>query len=575
MEYDGGGYLRQTGANVSRDHDPPVTWDAEEDHLLSYFLDEVNTACRSTQHNQINPSSHLQHHVNLYQENSLIPSTTASATSTTTNSIFPASHVSRYPCTPAVQFYAPNTSIHHSNVVPRAVPLDSNSSSSSSLSSIPATLMSGSPILQSQPQLQQPQNPYAPQALPRNAISSISLTSNMGTSQEMMMLPPPPRQQTDAERHQHLAWLSHVNSQPQTVVPSIFGPLAPNSIVSMSQTYGNNLPRQTESQERRVRRLARNRESARQSRRRKKDKLSNLSGQVNQLHSYLDQERRRLFSELEPKLQELRQEKITELGNARDDRQRHELIRYILNRHGTNCIIRNEAASFQYDFLKQLMLPKYQIFILWLTLQYEGFYTAGKHERAITEGVNNRLSSKQIGEELTNKWKNNSMDISDEINTLTTLTAQADDPLRLWPLFSFDMSISVDQEERFLHFHKRAQETPELEKDRCELSNATKLITTMKKGILSHSRSTHERSERLLGHILEPEQSAKFLKWYQMNSHRIWENMPKKQEHLETNNIPIKESSVSDVCKRINENLRLPEDFEEDRTILKLEDDFW
>mmetsp|Transcript_25962 Transcript_25962/g.28704 ORF Transcript_25962/g.28704 Transcript_25962/m.28704 type:complete len:572 (+) Transcript_25962:91-1806(+) len=571
MEYDGGGYLRQTGANVSRDHDPPVTWDAEEDHLLSYFLDEVNTDNTSTQHNQTNSTSYLKLPAIVSQDNLSIPSTRANVTSTTTNLAFPTSHVSRNPCTTALRFYAPNTSNHYSNVVPRAAPLDSSSSLSSSMTAIMA---SGGSILQSHPQLQQTQNSYAPQNPPPKTIFSISPATNMGIPQEMMMLTPLPRHNIDVER-QHLAWSSHVKPQVQTIVPSVFGHIAPKSIAPMSSTYGNTHPRQTKAKERKACRLARNRELARQSRRRKKEQLANLSGQVNQLCSNLDQERRRLFSELEPKLQELRQKKIEKLGRAKDDSQRLELIRDILNQLATNCTIRKETASFQYDSLKQLLLPKYQIFILWLTLQYEGFYTAGKHERAITEGVNNRLSSKQIGEELTNKWKNNSMDISDEINTLTTLTAQADDPLRLWPLFSFDMSISVDQEERFLHFHKRAQETPELEKDRCELSNATKLITTMKKGILSHSRSTHERSERLLGHILEPEQSAKFLKWYQMNSHRIWENMPKKQEHLETNNIPIKESSVSDVCKRINENLRLPEDFEEDRTILKLEDDFW
>jgi hypothetical protein len=52
--------------------------------------------------------------------------------------------------------------------------------------------------------------------------------------------------------------------------------------------------------------------------------------------------------------------------------------------------IAHATIEFQYNTLKQLLLPRYQKFLLWLTLHNESFYTAGKEEYATKDG-------KQVG----------------------------------------------------------------------------------------------------------------------------------------------------------------------------------
>mmetsp|Transcript_4170 Transcript_4170/g.5981 ORF Transcript_4170/g.5981 Transcript_4170/m.5981 type:complete len:572 (+) Transcript_4170:138-1853(+) len=556
MEYNTGGHLHRARMSGShRGNDQPVTWDTEEDHLLSYFLEEASGLNQETQQ-----SRNSVRHGNL---------------SVARNSSFRQSNTHRTPNTPAVHFYpSTGSNDNKSSPVPVSMPVESSSSSSSSLDAMAATLVSGGPVLQQQPQ--QSMYPYA--LSPTSGISPISPAATMGTPQEMLMLPPEHTPTTAEERQKHLAWVNQVKSR--ALVPSMYGPLVPsnpNVQAAASSTYASQPSRETESQERRARRLARNRESARQSRRRKKERLASLSCQVNKLHSQLEQERRRLFEELEPELQALRRKTIDALENEEDDARRLELIRDTFAQFGPNCLLRKEAISYQYAALEKFMLPKHQIFILWLTLQGGGFFTAGKEERAKTEGANNRISSKQIGEELTNEWKGNaggstkgngkrnkqkasksSAEMVDE-SGMSTLTARSNEPHRLWPLFSYDMSISVDQEERLIQFHQQSQEMNTLPDNRREMSDAMKLIQNMKRGILSQCQATVGRNERLLVDILEPDQSANFLKWCQRNGSRYQNQSITKQHHDEGSDISC-ENSISDVCQRIKQIMIIPEE---------------
>jgi hypothetical protein len=69
------------------------------------------------------------------------------------------------------------------------------------------------------------------------------------------------------------------------------------------------------------------------------------------------------------------------------------------------------------------------------------------------------VSSKQIGDELTNGWKTDgkkkgkpdSQDLAERANP----TSRALDAPRMWPLLCFELSISVDQEERLMQALKR------------------------------------------------------------------------------------------------------------------------
>mmetsp|Transcript_12064 Transcript_12064/g.18510 ORF Transcript_12064/g.18510 Transcript_12064/m.18510 type:complete len:284 (-) Transcript_12064:255-1106(-) len=269
---------------------------------------------------------------------------------------------------------------------------------------------------------------------------------------------------------------------------------------------------------------------------------------------------------------------IDKMENEEDNTRRLEMIHETFTELGPNCLIRKEAISYQYAALEKLMLPKHQIFILWLTLQEGGFFTAGKEERAKTEGTNNRISSKQIGEELTNKWKGGTKknkakagkgnttgntEMIDE-SGMSTLTARSNEPYRLWPLFSYDMSISVDQEERVVQFHQQSQAMGTLADDRCEISDAMKLVQNMKRGILSQCQATVGRNERLLVDILEPEQSVNFLRWCQKNISR-YESDSNSMQHTDKGRDISCENSISDVCQRIKQIMILPEESVKDQ----------
>lgn len=464
--------------------------------------------------------------------------------------------------TPAVQFYASSSS--KGSTVPRAAPLGSASSSSSSLSSMAATLVSGGPVLH-----QFHHHPsHRPPSTSPPSISPISPAATMGTPQEMLMLPPPPRNPADQSeierRQQHIAWLNQVNAmammnQQQVVV-------APYTLVP-TPVYPPPAQQQQppqESEERRAKRLARNRESARQSRRRKKENLARLSAMVNGLQGEIEEERRLKLNDMEDNLQELRRDAIEKLPN---DVVNHESICELLDTLGPNCMIRQNCTSFQYLALRQLMLPKYQVFILWLTIRPEGFFTAGKEDRIKVDPTRaiGRLSSKQIGEDISNSWKKELPKVDknapcrDELLDADdrALKSGPDEPSRLWPLVCYELSISVDQEEKLLNFFKSARESPTLAADRSDMSDATKMVSNMKRGILNHGQSTAGRSENLFLSTLSPDQSAKYFKWYAQNADRVKRTPPAafiKKEPVET-----KESSLSDLCKRLHDVLRIPD----------------
>jgi hypothetical protein len=309
------------------------------------------------------------------------------------------------PSTPAVQFYpntAPGTAsapqpaplqlqpYPHQHYHPvthqqHGTPVISNSSSGSSLSSMAATLVHGGPML---PQHHHAQShaPASTSPVMYNTLSPISPAAVIGTGQENLMLPPPPRYAVDTDKQQHLQWLQQVNSMvmqvpsyPQHIVPQPYGgyPLAPSFEAQRPA------PSLVESEEKRAKRLARNRESARQSRRRKKEHLVTLSKKVNQLQDVLEKERRASLATMDVALKEKRARIVAEFvdgGVIHSDYLEH-VIRETL----PNSNVKQGTILFQYTTLKQALLPKYEEFILWLTLREEEFFTKGKDERTKAE----------------------------------------------------------------------------------------------------------------------------------------------------------------------------------------------
>jgi hypothetical protein len=239
-----------------------------------------------------------------------------------------------------------------------------------------------------------------------------------------------------------------------------------------------------ETEEKRAKRLERNRESARKSRRRKKERLSNLEEKVSKLHGLIDKERRIQINAMEDALEEFGKERILQLkedyvtqeGDETRDGRLGDALGYLLIDR-MEPPIRKDIVEFQYTTLSQYMLPRYQKFLLWLALHPESYFLAGKEEHAKREtelnlprSTSGKISSKQIGDELTNGRKLSDgrfippppipsypqlQQQQNEVVEQSSSIAHAPDAARMWPLTCFELSISVDQEDRFLQALKR------------------------------------------------------------------------------------------------------------------------
>jgi hypothetical protein len=73
-----------------------------------------------------------------------------------------------------------------------------------------------------------------------------------------------------------------------------------------------------------------------------------------------------------------------------------------------------------------------------------------------------KISSKQVGEELANGRKledghveSSAKRLSDANGENANQTAHAFDETRTWPLLCYELSVSVDQEERYMQAHKK------------------------------------------------------------------------------------------------------------------------
>ena len=233
---------------------------------------------------------------------------------------------------------------------------------------------------------------------------------------------------------------------------------------------------QGETEEKRARRLERNRESARKSRRRKKERLATLSAQVDRLHTLIEDERRLQVNAMCSTLKQVRREEMEKFQSDFEDSSDQatseagqQRLATLIHSTSGGSRIAQATVEFQYNTLKQTLLPRYQKFLLWLTLHNEGFFTAGKDEYTLKDGKqvlrvsSGRVSSKQIGDELTNGWKTEKQPRgkkktkADAAETAESSnpTARSLDAPRMWPLLCFELSISVDQEERMLQAMKR------------------------------------------------------------------------------------------------------------------------
>lgn len=324
----------------------------------------------------------------------------------------------------------------------------------------------------------------------------------------------------------------------------------------------------TESKEKRERRLARNRESARQSRRRKKELLLNLRAQVSKLQREIDAER---FRQLDCMERELTVDKIQiinqlfsraamSLGVSPDAALSEQLIA-LVRLGGPNSQIRRAAVDYQYSALSQTILSCSQHFMLSLILKDEGFFTVAKEHRARTIKTTGRVSSKQVGEDLTNGFK----DKMAAGGNKSSISCHPNDRLQMWPLFCYELAVSLDQEEKLLQYLRRLKHNQQVDKTKRQLSIATTMISNMKNGVLYQSHATAHRNEAALLQVLTPPQSARFLQWFVKNKDRCRKVFG---HHKHTTNAKVEQSqgvngvmdvdqSMTHICQKLMQTMNI------------------
>ena len=262
--------------------------------------------------------------------------------------------------------------------------------------------------------------------------------------------------------------------------------------------------------ERRQKRLARNRESARQSRRRKKQYLELLEEKVAQLTDEIDALRRMHLGSADKVLEEMRDARIRQLASAVNEAkasgselsedQRAALSKALEEMHqkfSPDCEERLAVLRFQFEELHELALPMHSQLLTWLLLQPDSFF------RSRRSSSSERASANKIGERMM-------------ASGITTCGPDGD----LWPLLCHELSLTYEQEEKLRQFQKRVVEDDGLKEDRRNMGAVADTLRRLEEAVACAAVSTSQRMEQMYS-VLSPEQRIRYMDWLQRNRGRI------------------------------------------------------
>jgi len=319
-----------------------------------------------------------------------------------------------------------------------------------------------------------------------------------------------------------------------------------------------------ESAEKRAKRLERNRESARRSRKKKKERLTTLEAQVNKLHCEIEEERRLQINAMVPAFKRFR-EKAPADGFSD--------VNHVF---GCSNEVSRSVLDFQHSTLRSLMYPRYQKMLVWFTLLDESYFAMAKEEYVkgetkASKPASGKISSKQIGDEMTNGVKTEKQGSSKrrvtfedkgdnkggERNVRPNLTPRANEATRFWPLFCYELSFSVDQEERFVAAHKRMVEMngARVAENRSQMAAAVRTGDSLREATFSLSHMVARR-EASAQRIMTSTQSAAFQGWLSSNRDRF-RDIVQQRGTLEDKASLSSDATLDDICRRLNEVLRI------------------
>jgi len=356
----------------------------------------------------------------------------------------------------------------------------------------------------------------------------------------------------------------------------------------------------TNPDERRARRLARNRESARQSRRRKKEQLVMMGEKVLKSWDALEMERTARLSSME---RGFRSAKLLACGRSLNENYyaSHTTASATSSQSTTSdirdvyehcirpdCAPRMAVVNHQYRALKRLVFPQYKRFLLWMSFQpTEIFFSKGKSTHVLSKPTG-KGSSKQVGEEIYSRYIQYQSQLLPSkhqhppINTTTSNHHNNQQHIgnqqyhEIWPLFCFQHSISLDQEDRFLEVYDAALSTDTIssspdgrkatvsKNDRRSIKSAVDLVDNLKKVYEAESRNVERKTRKCYLDILTPEQVVKYMVWAEGNRERCRKTLSffhtsKENSTHESSlkNLRNGRLPVDDLCNRLNEVLKI------------------
>eukprot|EP00529_Nitzschia_sp_RCC80_P000189 CAMPEP_0113446410 /NCGR_PEP_ID=MMETSP0014_2-20120614/3691_1 /TAXON_ID=2857 /ORGANISM="Nitzschia sp." /LENGTH=873 /DNA_ID=CAMNT_0000337499 /DNA_START=329 /DNA_END=2950 /DNA_ORIENTATION=+ /assembly_acc=CAM_ASM_000159 len=362
-----------------------------------------------------------------------------------------------------------------------------------------------------------------------------------------------------------------------------------------------------ESEEKRAKRLERNRESARKSRRRKKERLQTLEKQVNGLHNKIEKSRRVQINAMDITLGQVGKGLLDDLllhlnteeslGDY-DGLALRPSLTSLLEKMETP--IRRDVVEFQYSTLGQYLCPRYQKFILWLFLHNETYFLKGKEEyqtreaqstdnsgdtkssssttsgeagkgqqKAKAAAVTGKISSKQIGDEMTNgpkpengtAKKKKALKRSDSTGgERLQLQAVAEDAGKMWPLTCFELSISVDQEEKVLLARKRVQNYEKFQHEGSQIAAASRMTSRLKEAVQYQLFVASYRKKKTFLDILTPRQAIKYQEWLLSNGDRCRQMLADDRMKVSPSPSPTpgdENVTLEDVCRNLEKVLKI------------------
>lgn len=201
----------------------------------------------------------------------------------------------------------------------------------------------------------------------------------------------------------------------------------------------------------------------------------------------------------------------------------------VLNKTSVNNQIRRAVIAHQYNILRQAFLSTHNHYAIWMMMQSSSFFTEGSRRRLMQEQGNTasgggsggagssktnntRANSKQVGEEMYNE---------ERMKGRGSVTCEAKDELRTWPLYCHEITMTMEQEDRIIsQAHTQARNTPNLQSKLQKIKTATDATRHLQNAMLCHTQLAAQRNQNLLLEILTPDQTVVFLEWFKKNKDR-------------------------------------------------------